>query len=349
MIRGFAVLVAVTLVLSGTKSASAFAYIFAGETNGLDVVSHPQGYVGTGGTLVVTVGINPSTTNANQMVVSAQNVVRTINRKVATTGNLEFVSLSGQVDFESTLLHEVGHSLGLAHVNAATESQLPSSQRNYTKATNGANNNFDLSAGADGVIGSADDIRGDDDNLNWFKTADNNPFTLASVVDSTTYSRDLADLPTGDLFSTNGDRTVADQLFSLSNTEAVMQQGQFSNELQRTLTADDVAGIRYGESGLDEIAGTADDYVLELRYAGITTNADIVINDSTGGFAFSRNSGQFISGGPGHIRMINQGVFFDPGANWHFNQQSNAVPEPSAALLLLASCSILAVRRRRTG
>ena len=91
--------------------------------------------------------------------------------------------------------------------------------------------------------GSSDDVRGDDANLHWFRMANNNPFTLATTVDSTTYARDISALPGSDLFAVNGDRTVA-ALLGFANTEAVMQQGQYSDEAQRELTHDDVATLR---------------------------------------------------------------------------------------------------------
>ena len=340
------------------QRAYGFAYIFAGDANGVDVVAHPQGYLGTnGGDLVITLGIDPDAANASQMIVSAQNVVNTLNARVATTGNLDFSMIENdEIDFESVLLHEVTHSLGLAHPNAASESGLPGAAQNYTRATAGpvdpndpVDPVFELNAGADGVIGSADDIRGDDVNLNYFKIADNDPFTLATTIDSTTYSRDLADLPAGDVFSTNPDRTVANNLFGLANTESVMQQGTFFGEVQRTLGADDVAGLLYGQSGIDEIAGTDDDYNIVLNFVGLDSTADIVIDDSPNNeFAFSANSAFFIA--PNHVSVLNNGVFFDANTNFFFNEVSNAavaVPEPSSFVMLGVVCMAF-VRRRRS-
>lgn len=45
------------------------------------------------------------------------------------------------------------------------------------------------------IIGSADDVRGDDINLHWYRNGTNNPFVLAATVDFTTYSRTLGSLP----------------------------------------------------------------------------------------------------------------------------------------------------------
>ena len=101
--------------------------------------------------------------------------------------------------------------------------------------------------------------------------------TIESTVDASTYSRDLADLPVGDLFAANADRDVTAAL-GFPDTEAVMQQGQFIDEDQRALNHDDVATLRLGMAGLDETAGTADDYTLTLTYAGMTTACDIVLD-----------------------------------------------------------------------
>ena len=307
------------------NSAFPFAFVFAGEANGVTIVTHPIGYTGAGGVVSVTVGINPTSANASDMVISTQNVIAVFNEALSTTGNLDDGPLpSGNIDFESVLLHEMGHSLGLRHCNLATESGLPSSSRDYTQSTDGADNMFNLNPGTDGIIGSADDVRGDDVNLNYFKITDNNPFTIAGTVDQTTYSRDIIDLPSGN-FSTNGDRTVAGSL-GFPNTEAVMQQLTFTNEQQQTLTADDVAGLKYAMAGLDEIAGTADDYTLELEYVGLSASADIVIdfdNNETG-FAVSQNGGVFV--GADHIAITNSNIFFNTGFSWYFNTIALAAP-----------------------
>ncbi len=103
----------------------------------------------------MTVGIDPTSAFAAQMIIPTQNVVNTWNGRLPTTGNLNPTGVgAGQVDYESTLLHEMEHSLGLAHVNAATRSGLAGASRNFTKATDSANNVFDINPGTDGIIGS---------------------------------------------------------------------------------------------------------------------------------------------------------------------------------------------------
>ena len=181
-------------------NAWAGAYVLAGDTsNGIPVstITHPVGYTGTGGPLTVTVCVNPASPNAAAMEAPVQRVVDTWNALTPVIGNVDFSSdvPGSSFDFESVALHEVGHCIGLAHPNAASESGLTGANTNYTKANVGLNASFDLSNGADNVIGSSDDLRGDDVNLHWFRTSNNDPFTVATTVDSTTYSQSLASLP----------------------------------------------------------------------------------------------------------------------------------------------------------
>lgn len=357
------------LAVFSTRKSHAFAYVFANESNGVDIVTHPSGYNGAGGVLNVSVGVDPTSANAAAMAVSVQNVINTFNNLVATTGNLQTANVPvGAFDFESVLLHELGHSLGLAHPNLASESGLSGAATNYTKTTDGPDDDaapgsphddYDLNAGADGVIGSADDVRGDDVNLNWFKTADNNPFTLpgSGIIDSSTYSRDIANLPGSDLFSANGGRDVAALLPGVpANTEAVLQQGTSPGEAQRTLAADDVAGIRYAAAGLDEEQGTPDDYTLNLVNVGQTTSADIVIDfDNAVSFAAASTGGTFLSAD--HIAVTTALIRFNEGFNWFFNDVSNdtasggAVPEPTSLTIFGLGCLMMAggvaYRRRK--
>lgn len=328
--------VSLLATLATAQPSDAFSFVFSGETNGIGV-THQMGYTGVGGNFNISIGIDPSSSFASDMTTAVRNVVHTWNQLLPTTGNLSLGSNnnipSGFVDFESVLLHEMGHSLGLAHINLASESGLSGSNRNYTYSTNGANNTFDLDPGADGVIGSADDLRGDDVNMNFFRKSDNDPFNPSlGTVDSTTYSRDLTDLPTGDSYSANADRAVGSSL-SYANTEAVMQQGTFVDEAQRILGADDVAGILYAWTGFDEIAGTADDYTYTLNYAGLDNTADIVIDfdNAQTGFAVSQSGGQLFGTntvtGNRHFGITNSQIFFNDGSNWFFNDQL-AVPAP---------------------
>lgn len=310
------------------------AYIFSGESNGVDIVTHPNTYTGTQDVVTVRVCIAPTSPNAIDMEYSVQNNIDTYNQLTPTLANVKQGSSnnipSGFIDFESVALHEIGHCLGMDHINAASESGLPSSDANYTKATDGVNNVFDTNAGADGVIGSSDDIRGDDQNLLWFRKANNDPFSIDTLIDSTTYSRNLADLPTGHTFAANADRSVS-TLLGYSKTEAVMQQGTFFNEAQRTLGHDDVATLRYAASGIDERESgggnnrnARDNYTIVLEYGGIsTTNCDVSMSmTATSGLAFCSVGGQGIGGN--HLRITTAEIEFGDGFNWFFNTDNTA-------------------------
>lgn len=342
-----AALAASLVGFAANSSLYAQGYIFAITQDNPDLIMHSSNYNGTGGTLNISVGIDPTSSFASQMEISVRNVVHTWNQLNVTTGNVQFGNIgNSQTDFESVLLHEMGHSLGLAHVNLATESGVAAGDRDYSKSNLGINGVYDLNAGGDGVIGSADDIRGDDINFNFFENGVNNPFTVNSVVDSTTYSTNLANLPGGDSYVANADRDVS-ALFGVANTEGVMQQGSFAGETQRTLAGSDVVGIRYAMSGLDEIQGTADDYILNLQYAGFDTNADIVIDfDNTEtGFAVSQNF--FSSLNTDHWRITDSNIFFNTNFDWFFND-TLAIPEPGSAALVGLMATALMARRRRT-
>jgi len=100
-----------------------------------------------------------------------------------------------------------------------------------------------------------------------------------------------------------------------------MQQGTFPDEAQRTLNHDDVATLRFAMSGIDEIAGTADDYSINLIYSGQVPpgGADIVVDfdSSRTGFATTSFSSNTISGN--HHRITLAQIFFSDEVNWFFN------------------------------
>jgi hypothetical protein len=308
------------------------AYIFAGEAYGVDIITHPSTYFGSGGNIIVRVCIKPTSLNATDMEIPVQNNINIYNQLQATTGNLSLGSSnnipSSKLDFESVALHEIGHCLGMAHANAASESGLTGNNQNYTRATDGGNNAFNLNPGADGIIGSSDDIRGDDINLHWYRVSNNNPFTIDNPVDSSTYSRDSANLPGGHNFAANADRTVAG-LLGVPGTEAVMQQLTFFDEAQRTLVHDDVATLLLAASGLNETAGDSDDYTITLEYGGISTsNCDISLSiTDTTSLAFCSVGGTSVNHRPqdqNHVRVTTPSIEFGQEFSWFFNQQSNS-------------------------
>jgi len=302
--------------------AGAGAFLFAGETYGIDLITHPIGYTGSGGTLTVRVCLDTTDPTTASLVAQLErpvrNIIATYNRMTPTIGNLRTgIIQNSQIDFESVALHELGHCLGAAHVNLASESGLSDPQANATKTTDGADNVFNTNAGGDGVYGSPDDTRGDDVNLHWFRQTNNNPFTLADTVDITTYARDTAQLPSGHEFAANGDRGVASTTWDIPSTETVMQQGTYYGEIQRTLGHDDVATLRLAEAGNDHVAGTADDYTVWLEYTTNLGSCDIKLAfDINTGLAYCQVSGS-LSGG--NAVLDSASMHFNPNYAWFFD------------------------------
>ncbi|MDV6343285.1 hypothetical protein [Nitrosomonas sp. Is37] len=314
-----------SLAISVVSPSIAGTFEFARE-HGVDIITHPSGYRGEGTSLTVRLGISPSSLHAEEMVIPIQNTISTWNNLLPTINNIVKEGSNvpaDQFDFESVVLHEVGHCIGLGHPNLASESGLNSADRNFTQSTRGADNQFNLDKGPDGVSGSGDDLRGDDINLHWFRKSNNNPFSIATKVDMTTYSRDLSDLPPGNTFVANADRHVA-ALFGIQNTEAVMQQGVHAGEAQRTLTADDVAILRLAMSGLDKVAGTADDYSLKLEFIGFTDAADIVLSfdNNRASFSVCEISAEPINSS--HFVITRGQIYFNSNISWFFNN----IPPP---------------------
>ncbi len=312
---------AACLALAGPAPVAAGSFVFA-ENNGADIIAHPPNYTGAGGKVTVSVCVDPAAADAAAMETPVKNIVATINGFVPRSPNLLFGAdndiPAGTFDFESLTLHEFGHCLSLAHPNQGVKTGVSGADTNATQSTRGTDNMYDFDAGVDAVDGSSDDLRGDDVNLHYFTTGVNNPFLVPAKADAANYTRDVANLPAGHTYPANAARAVG-LLIGAADTESAMQQGQGSDEDQRSLQSDDIATLMLGGTGLDEIAGTADDYTIELVYAGLTTSCDIVATSSTStSFASCSLSGTFLS--PTHIAITNGTFRYNPTAvSWYFN------------------------------
>jgi hypothetical protein len=262
------------------------------------------------------------------MAVPIQNIVKEINGMTAVTPNLLYDGDTnipeGKMDFESLTLHELGHCIGLGHPNMGAQDGVGEDERNYTAAADGANDQYDFAAGTDTLPGSRDDARGDDLNLHWFEVGVNNPFLEVASPDASNYSHDLADLPGEHSFAENADASVA-ALRGFANTEAVMQQGQYSEEDQRSLQADDVATLKFAMTGFDETAGTSDDYIIHMVYGGIRANTDdcdIVVDSANNDFAWCSVSYAWYSGSPEHNWITAASFFYNSTrSDWFFNPE----------------------------
>lgn len=344
-------LLSAALVLPNLSSSGTFVLA---QEDFPDIRMHPRNFSGFGGDLDpirVCMDISANQATAIQAEPALIKAIATINRfrslgaNTAALGALTDVP-SGQYDFESVLLHELGHTHGLAHPNHADESGLPGAASNGTASGNGPNNMFDQSAGADGLHGSADDVRGDDQNLHWYGKAVNNPGLLPSIIDENTYARDLSFLPPGHLYAANADRQVLAAL-GFANAEAVMQQGALPDEAQRHFQHDDIATLRFARAGLDGIQGSSDDYRTELVYRGRSLSPQsgeacqisVRFDNSTGFASTSLGSYRHSTEQPNHWALFSTRIRFNPAVNWYFSPGPNTtttivsdLPDASAGL-----------------
>lgn len=324
-----------TAFLVPAPDSGAFTYVTSVKNP--SVVVHPAGYDGTGGELVVTLALHPDFAEmADEVDFSATQAAAIWSSLLIWDENLApsiEIPEDGGTDFFGTLVHELGHMLGLGHPTLIPEGlELRRGRGKFSTASPGPNGRLDLDEGEDGLRGSADDQRGDDINAVFFKIEDNNPFTLPAngVFDSTTYSLDVEKLPPGHTWPIIGSREVASEIYSREHSENIMVSGGSltRGQVRRGLTPDDVAGIRYAMSGLDEIQGTSDDYTLEVEYLGVSDEADVIIRfDLESGYAVAAIGTRPISGN--HTAMgTNRHIRYNPNPprnrKWYFPQ-----PEPA--------------------
>jgi hypothetical protein len=123
-LRPLALSALTVVALVASTQARAGAFIFADEGDE-DSITHPNGYTGVGGPRVLSVCLRtatlPSGVSATQVENTVKKAVDTWNAQRVSTENLGLGTAndipSGGLDFESVLLHEMGHCVGLAHPN----------------------------------------------------------------------------------------------------------------------------------------------------------------------------------------------------------------------------------------
>jgi hypothetical protein len=322
------------LLMSGIYTpVFAGAFSFADLLKEPATITHSSGYNGQGGKTTVSVCIASDSESKAEMAIAIQNSINHWNRLEPMHGNSEMSPQSGvpsdRVDAESVLLHEIGHCIGLAHPNLASESGLKGEQRRYARALpgGGRDDGYTLDAGSDGVIATANDERGTDVNLHWFRKSDNDPFALGEIVDASTYSVDLNDLPTGHAFPAVAGEQVSSSR-NLERTEAVMHQGIYYGEKRVGLGHDDVAMVRLAMAGTDQVQGSESSYEMELVYEGVSDDCDITVKMGGTSFAMCSASGTQVA--PNHMKVTKGTIKMASASNinWHFNDTLNNDSSP---------------------
>lgn len=341
--------------LLGAQPASAGTFLGFVDNNP-NVVVHPNGYTGAGGELVVSVCLDPTALppsgDPDQAI---RNAIAEYNRFQGATGNVSNVFVG--TDFESVLMHELGHCIGMDHSALgpsetcdATPSGFDSPSLYFANsfgsagpnvsACGGATTVYSTNAGADGQRATRDDLRGGDINRNWFRRNVNNPFEAPpATVDRTTHSVSLSDLPTGHNYvelSTafapcESGNINTSGLRGQAPTQNTMFPVNCSNNTLRDLAPDDVVTLRIARSGLDGVQGTADDYTLRLNYIGQASSCNIRIRfQNDAGFAFCSVSGQGVASN--QFRITGATAVFQDTVNWFYNQTDTTATPTGPAL-----------------
>ena len=325
----------------------AHAGVFLTETAGR--VMHPSNYNGAGGEVVVNVCLDPALPpvagNATQ---ATANAVAEFNRFEGALGNVVNALSVGAagVDYQSILMHEMGHCLGLDHnvlgpseVGCSLGGTCPGSPSLFfTNALEGTNGVINPDDGADNQRGTGDDLRGDDVSRHWHRNNANNPFETPAVVDRTTHSQGGA-LGGGDTFpeavtsfspciqgpvtsntsAANGQPPTSDVMFPVLCT----------NNVVRDLSPNDRNTFRIARAGLDGVAGNADDYTVRLNFQGTNlTGCNVRIRFPSGGGFFCGVSFNVL--GNGDLRIIDGTINLQRETGWFFNQvdTTGTAPQP---------------------
>ncbi|WP_257385958.1 Ig-like domain repeat protein [Tahibacter caeni] len=335
--RPLAALVALMLALQPQWSgAGSFVTVNQDEP---DRVAH-QNYYGAGGELssirvCIDSSINPTLATAAEPAV--RNAVATYNR-FRSLADDTFASGADtsvppdQVDFETVLLHEFLHAHGLGHPNQANDPAGAGAGYYDTRSGGGANGVIDHLGNADGIAGSADDQRGDDVNLHWYARGSNDPAFVPAIVDTTTMAHALDYLPPGQHFAANANADVMAAL-GHPNSKAVAVQGYVQGRVGRHLHSDDLAMLRLARTGIDGVAGTADDYRSSAVFAGYYDDPQggecsmvVRFDDEGGQVSFASTLVGLTPLAPNHWRLIYPTrMRFNPGVNWYFTPGANTV------------------------
>jgi hypothetical protein len=241
-------------------------------------ITHPLGYDVKGGEIEIPICVS---SDDPTLIGPTQRAIATWNALIATAQNCLHCTLweedpppADTFHAESIILHELGHcAMALDHPDRNWDAnndgvwEFTSFTRSWGAAHPGG-----ISVGSDQIRGSKDDFHSAGagmlaESVSWFRIADNNPVIVdATVIDEDTYSRSVAtNLPAGHTWAANGNRRVAESL-GAPLTQALMYSRGVAGMQYSGLSADDVNMVRMGMAGEDFMAGTKDDYTVELVY-----------------------------------------------------------------------------------
>jgi hypothetical protein len=348
--------IAACLLAGAAAAASVQAAVFLESTDGR--VTHAGAYDGSPGVHV----INVCQDSTAQPIVgdpaqATRNVVAELNRFRGQLGNVVGAAAvgvgSGKVDYESMLMHEMGHCLGLDH-NVLGPSEVGCTIDGscvghptlfFVNAFRGPNSGFDGQAGLDGERGTGDDLRLDDVNRHWYRVGNNDPFEEAAIADRTTHARSGL-LPPGDLFAeavanfspcTQG--AAASRTWQANGrppTQDVLFPVLCIANAVRSLSPNDRTAFRIARAGLDGIAATADDYSIRLNYVEFdASDCDVLIRFPDGGGFHCAADVRTLANGdttiadgadPDRFAAI---ISLQRSTNWFFNQVDTTVDPPA--------------------
>ena len=311
-------------------------------------VTHAADYQGQGGARALRVCLDPTALPiSGDPLLATYNAIAEFNRTRGSSPNIASAAAAGvaadAIDYESMLLHELGHCTGLDH-NVLGPSEVGCTLDGscidhptlfFANAAPGPDGVHDGLPGLDGARGTSDDVRLDDVNRHWYRVDSNDPFAERAAEDRINHVQS-GGLPPGDLAAAAAgnfnpcNQGTAGSATWLANgalpTQDVMFPALCTANVVRRLSPNDRSTLRIARAGSDGAAGTADDYRVTLVFQEQDqSGCDIQIRfPSGGGFHCSvelvtlPDGDNTISDGPDADRYAGI-INLQRQTKWHFN------------------------------